>query len=130
MGMVQYQDPIRPIGGQLLHRPFLGGAEQHCRHLAPGRGGQRPGFAEHLQRDASEAPARHLGYDPDALPTLGRIPPAPHLDTGTGGRSGQECQALPHQRRHLLGCGGGVRLGDDHAQTVGRHKTDIGHPGR
>ena len=48
MSMVQHQEPICPVGGQLVHHPFLCWAEQHCRHLAPGRGSQRPGFAEHL----------------------------------------------------------------------------------
>ncbi len=27
MGMVQHQDPVRPIGGELVHRPFLCWAE-------------------------------------------------------------------------------------------------------
>ena len=50
-----------------------------------GQGAQRPGFAEHLQGDAAEAPACHLSHDPDALLAMVRIPSGFHLDVGTGG---------------------------------------------
>ncbi len=128
--MVQDQNPISPVGGELSHQVFLRYPHQHCNDFTLRYSAQRPRFAQHLQRDGSDTTLSHLGHDPDAPLALVWIP---FQDAGGGGISSlslQRLQAFPDQGCDLLGGDIRIVLGDDHAQTVRCDETNLFHPGR